>query len=126
MIFSFFRLFAYVLLGLVAGFSGMLLADFLQTPGFGSYLWISAGAFIYLLGILVTLGRELPFHFYQALSQRTVNDSTWSMALLGFIVSMAPCAIQIDSVEKEPLFHMLPRTTQCGYDHEGMDRPLPQ
>ena len=37
LIFSLSRLFAYVLLGLVAGFSGMFLADFLQNPGFGSY-----------------------------------------------------------------------------------------
>jgi len=79
LIFSFSRLFAYVLLGLVAGFSGTFLADFLHNPGFGSYLWISAGAFISLLGVLVILGKEPRFHFCRALSQHTVNDSTKSM-----------------------------------------------
>ena len=92
LIFSFSRLFAYVLLGLVAGFSGTLLADFLQSPEFGSYLWISAGAFISLLGVLVILGKEPRFHFCRALSRHTVNDSIKSMALLGFIVGLAPCA----------------------------------
>ena len=92
LIFSLSRLFVYVMLGLVAGFSGMLLADFLQSPGLGSYLWISAGAFISLLGVLVMLGKEPRFHFCRALSQHTVNDSTKSMALLGFIVGVAPCA----------------------------------
>ena len=92
LIFSFSRLFAYSLLGLVAGFSGMFLADFLQNPGLGSYLWISAGAFISLLGVLVILGKEPRFHFCRALSQHAVNDSTKSMALLGFIVGVAPCA----------------------------------
>ena len=92
LVFSFSRLFAYVLLGLVAGFSGMLLADFLQNPGVDLYLWTSAGAFISLLGVLVIIGREPRFHLCRALSQHTVNDSTKSMALLGFIVGVAPCA----------------------------------
>jgi len=92
LIFSFSRLFAYVLLGLLAGFAGTLLTDFLQSPGLGSYLWISAGAFISLLGILIMLGREPRFYFCRAMSQHTVNDSTKSMALLGFIVGVAPCA----------------------------------
>lgn len=92
LIFSFSRLFAYVLLGLGAGFLGMLLDNFLRSPGFGSYLWISAGALVSLLGVLVILGKEPRFHFCQALSQHTVKDSTKSMALLGFIVGVAPCA----------------------------------
>jgi len=92
LIFSFSRLFTYVLLGLVAGFSGMFLADFLQNPGFGFYLQIAAGAFICLLGVLVILGKEPHIRFCQALSRHTVGDSTKSMALLGFIVGMAPCA----------------------------------
>jgi len=92
LIFSFSRLFAYVLLGLVAGFSGMFLADLLQNPEFGSYLWISAGAFLSLLGVLVILGKEPRFYLCRALSQHTVSDSTKSMALLGFIVGVAPCA----------------------------------
>ena len=92
LIFSFSRLFAYVLLGFLAGFSGMFLADFLQNPGFGSCLWISAGAFISALGILVILGKEPRFHLCRVLSHHTVNDSTKSMALLGFIVGVAPCA----------------------------------
>jgi len=92
LIFSFSRLFAYVLLGLVAGFSGMLLTDFFQNSGFSFYLWISAGAFISLLGVLIILGKEPRFHFCRALSQHTVNDSTKTMALLGFIVGVSPCA----------------------------------
>lgn len=92
LIFSISRLFACVLLGFVAGFSGALLADFLQNPGFGSYLWISAGAFISLLGGLIMLGKEPRVHLCQPLSRHIVNDSTKSMALLGFIVGVAPCA----------------------------------
>jgi len=92
LIFSFSRLFAYVLLGLAAGFSGVFLADLLQRQGFGSYLWISAGAFISLLGVLIILGKEPRAHFCRVLSEHTVTDSTKSMALLGFIVGVAPCA----------------------------------
>ena len=92
LIFSFSRLFAYVLLGLLAGLAGMLLADFLQSPGFGTYVWIASGALICLLGILIMLGKEPRFHFCQVLSRHTVNDSTKSMALLGFVVGVTPCA----------------------------------
>ena len=89
-IFSFSRLLAYVFLGLVAGFSGRLLADFLQSPGVGSYLWLASGAFISLLGVLVILGKKPRFHLCRALSQHTLNDSTKSMALLGLIVGVTP------------------------------------
>ena len=92
LIFSFSRLLTYVVLGLLAGFLGTLLADFLQSPGFGNYVWISAGAVLCLLGALVILGKEPRFHFCRALSQHTVNDNTKSMALLGILVGMAPCA----------------------------------
>ena len=68
LVFSFSRLITYVLLGLAAGFAGMVITDFLQNPGFSSYLWISAGAFISLLGVLVMLGKKPPFHFCRALS----------------------------------------------------------
>ena len=97
LIFSFSRLFAYVLLGLVAGFSGMFLTDFLQNPEFGPYLWISAGAFVSLLGVLVMLGKEPHFHICRALSQHTINDSTKSMALLGFIMGVAPAPLYWES-----------------------------
>jgi len=92
LIFSLSRLSAYVLLGFLAGFSARFLADFLQNPGVGSYIWISAGAFVSMLGVLVILGKEPRFHLCQALSRHTVSDSTKSMALLGFIVGVAPCA----------------------------------
>ncbi|HEX78377.1 MAG TPA: sulfite exporter TauE/SafE family protein [Dehalococcoidia bacterium] len=92
LIFSFSRLFAYVLLGLVAGLSGTLLTDFFQNPGFGSYLWISAGAFLSLLGVLIMLGKEPRLHLCRALSRHAVGDSTKSMVLLGFLVGVAPCA----------------------------------
>jgi len=92
LIFSFSRLFAYVLLGFLAGFLGIFLTRLLQNQGFGSHLWISAGAFTSALGVLVILGKEPRFHLCRVLSQHTVNDSTKSMALLGFIVGVAPCA----------------------------------
>lgn len=92
LIFSFSRLLAYVLLGLMAGFFGMFLTDFLQNSRFGSYLWISTGAFVLLLGVLIMLGKEPRFHLCRALSQHTVTDSTRSMALLGFILGVVPCA----------------------------------
>ena len=92
LIFSISRLFAYVLLGFVAGFAGMFLATFLQDQRVTFYLWISVGSFVSLLGVLVMLGKEPHIRFCKILSRHTVADGTKSMALLGFIMGIAPCA----------------------------------
>jgi hypothetical protein len=85
-------LFAYVLLGLLAGFSGGLILEVLDQQYFGFYLWLLAGLFITLLGFLIILGKEPRLHLCQVLEKHTIGDGTKSMALLGFIVGITPCA----------------------------------
>lgn len=89
LIFSLSRLSAYVLLGLLAGVAGMFITDALHDEGLATYVWIGAGIFISLVGILMLWGKEPRLHLCQILMRRTIKDSTMSMALLGFIIGIA-------------------------------------
>lgn len=92
LIFSLSRLFAYVLLGLLAGLFGDLIVSTLKHHNLALYLWVAAGAFISLVGIIIIWGKEPHLHFCQVLTRHTVNDSIKSMALLGLIIGITPCA----------------------------------
>lgn len=92
LVFSLSRLSAYVLLGLIAGFSGELLLRFLRLHEFGFYIWILGGLFISLLGVFIVLGKESKTPFCQLLMKHVIDDSFKSMGLLGFIVGVTPCA----------------------------------
>ncbi|MGD2142291.1 MAG: sulfite exporter TauE/SafE family protein [Candidatus Bathyarchaeota archaeon] len=92
LIFSVSRLFAYVLLGMLTGLTGELLLRFISQTEFSLYVWIFGGLFISLLGVLILLGEGhalipswLPKRF-------TIEDDLRSLALLGFIVGITPCA----------------------------------
>ena len=96
LVFSFSRLFAYILLGTIAGFLGMLITDFLNNFNISIYIWIGAGFFILIIGILIILGKEPHLHFCRLLSKHLVKESTISMAVLGFSISLASyCAPMI-------------------------------
>lgn len=91
-IFSLSRLATYVLLGLFAGFAGMFVVDVLHDEGLTSYIWIGAGVFVSVLGILMLIGKEPGLHLCQILIRHTIRKSAVSMALLGFTISIAsPC-----------------------------------
>lgn len=89
LVFSFSRLFAYVLLGLLAGLVGMFITDSLHNMGFSTYIWIGAGVFITIIGILIIFGKDPRLHFCRILMKDMVKNSIISMALLGFIVGFA-------------------------------------
>lgn len=87
--FSLSRLCAYTLLGLLAGVAGMLITDVLYQGDLTTYIWIGAGTFILLIGVLMMWGKEPRLHLCQILMKRTIKDSTISMGLLGFVVGIA-------------------------------------
>jgi len=93
LIFSLSRLLAYTLLGALAGAIGMRLVNYFQEEAFVSWTQFGAAAFLLLLGILIIMGRNLHLHLCQYLSRHTLKNSTFSMALLGFLTGLAPyCA----------------------------------
>lgn len=93
LVFSLARLLAYTLLGALAGGIGIRLVAYFREEAFASWVQLGAGAFILLLGILIILGRNPHLHLCHYLSQHTLKNSTLSMALLGFLIGIAPyCA----------------------------------
>lgn len=88
LIFSLSRLSAYILLGLIAGFGGLFIAETLQKGEFSTYIWIGAGSFVCLIGILMLWGKEPRIHLCQILFRGTIKDSTLSMVLLGFVTAL--------------------------------------
>lgn len=89
--FLFARVFAYTILGLLAGSSAKLLNQFFFHSSLGFYLRISISLFICLLGLLIVLGKMPIFNFCQAPRAHLVERGTKSMFLLGFLLGFSPC-----------------------------------
>ncbi len=91
--FSLARLSAYTLLGALAGAIGMTLVTSLQQQAIASWIQFGAAAFVILLGALIAIGHHPHMHLCHYLSRHTVQNSTLSMALLGFLIGIVPyCA----------------------------------
>ena len=113
-IFSLSRLFAYTLLGAVAGLVGMSLVNLFEGGTFIFWIHIVTGAFIFLLGTLIILGKNPHLHMCQYLNRHTVDNSIVSMSLLGFLIGIVPfCApflgilTYIAMVDRNPLMGAL-------------------
>lgn len=90
--FSLSRLSAYTLLGLLAGFSGEQLVSILGRTEFDLYIWIVGGFFIFILGLLILLGREPKMALGRLLMRHTIDDSLKSIGFIGFVIGITPCA----------------------------------
>lgn len=91
MAFSLSRLSAYTLLGLAAGYSGMIMIDFLGHTSFCLYVWVVGGLFVSFLGLLILFGLEPRVAFHRAL-KLNVDGGLLSLVFLGFVVGVSPCA----------------------------------
>jgi len=68
------------------------LISFFARTNLGFYIWTIGGSFIFLLGVLILLGREVGVSLWRPLIEHTIDDGLRSLALLGFIVGITPCA----------------------------------
>lgn len=83
------RLLAYLLLGYLAGLSGLLLRQF-SNSSLVVYLKVSGGIIIILLGIYVWLGKE-PSSLACKFKANAIFNST-GLFVLGFSIGLFPCA----------------------------------
>ncbi len=92
-VFSLARLSAYTLLGALAGGIGMTLVTNLQQQALASWVQFGAAIFVILLGTLIAIGHHPHIRLCHYLNRHTVQNTTLSMALLGFLVGIVPyCA----------------------------------
>ncbi len=83
------RLFAYVVLGILAGISGILLRKFIDSS-FKLYLNPLAGLISIALGIFILLNKEAG---QEKCERKLSQASTFgSLFLFGFIIGISPCA----------------------------------
>ncbi len=87
------RLAAHTLLGALAGGIGMQLVNRIAEEALAVWAQLGAAAFILLLGALIVMGRKSGVRVCRYLSRHTLEQSTISMALLGFLIGIVPyCA----------------------------------
>jgi sulfite exporter TauE/SafE len=89
LIFLFTRLVAYVLLGLLAGWFGRLLTQWLHQ--FDYLIFLGGGIFISLLGLLIIFGKESGHRLCQVLRRQVVDNSIKGPILLGLTMGILPC-----------------------------------
>jgi sulfite exporter TauE/SafE len=95
--FSVGRISIYILFALVIYFLGKLALEHFLGGSF-KYVLIAGGSFIILVGLLMSLGKNIEFKFLGALQNKIIAKDTKSLFLMGIIVGILPCA---------PLFSIL-------------------
>lgn len=89
--FSLARVISYTTLSLISATLGQyLIRGFYQTRG-GSIIYLAAGVFVALLGIIIVIGKSPHLHFCAALKRIGSKAGIKEMILLGIIVGFAPC-----------------------------------
>ena len=91
LVFSLSRLLSYTLQGLVAGISGTILFSFIYSGTSARAIWITGGALVAFLGILIIFGQDPRLRLCHTLRGRISDDSTKSMLVLGLIIAFSPC-----------------------------------
>ena len=89
--FSLARVISYVSLSLISAIIGQyLIRRFYQTRA-GSIIYLAAGVFVALLGIIIVIGKSPHLHFCAPLKKIGSRSGIKEMALLGIMVGLAPC-----------------------------------
>jgi sulfite exporter TauE/SafE len=89
--FSFGRLFALAILGVLASVAFASINRFFP-PHRSGYLYLVMAVFIVLMGALIILGKGFRVPFHRALREYVVERGTASMLGLGFLIGISPCA----------------------------------
>ena len=91
--FSVARILPYVILSVAsAGIGQYLVSRFYQTQS-SLFIHIATGSFVFILGIIVLLGKTGHVHFCSGLIKKMGSEKgIWPMIALGLLVGFAPCA----------------------------------
>ena len=91
LIFSVSRILPYMLLALVASSLGHLLIRRYYESRIGLSIYLLAGLFILILGILLILGKNPHWRICQILTKHTTGNSLKGIISLGLLIGFAPC-----------------------------------
>ncbi len=85
------RLAAYLVLGLLAGWSIRILDKFTGSSGVPVIINILAAIFIITLGVFITAGRDISLPFCRRFYKYFIDKNYKSMFILGILLGIAPC-----------------------------------
>ena len=89
--FSLSRIVPYIILSLLSATLGQYIVRSFYGSRAGLIIYISAGAFILLLGVIILIGRSPHLHICQSLSKHIGSEGIKGMILLGMVVGILPC-----------------------------------
>lgn len=92
LIFSLSRIFVYLILGLVVGLLSQVFLLGSYQQDIAKFIYLIGGGFIFLLGLLIMLGREPRFKFCQVLRNNFIEKDAKSIFVFGLVVGISPCA----------------------------------
>lgn len=91
LVFGLTRLLVYTFLGGMVGYVGYYLFQLFYSQFWRKMLWGFAGIFIFILGLLIFLGKKMENPLCRYLQEHTLESSTKSMVILGVVVGLSPC-----------------------------------
>jgi len=97
LIFSLSRIFIYIGLSLTIFLLGQFIIDSILSP-ISKYVYISAGAFIAIIGVLICLGKNSNHKFCEKLQSFFLRKDAKTIIILGLIVGILPCAPLISAL----------------------------
>ncbi len=91
LVFGITRLIIYTIMGGAVGYIGYYLFRLFYSQVWGMFLWVFAGIFVIVMGILIILGRGARNPICKFLQKQSLEDSTKSMIFLGMVIGFSPC-----------------------------------
>lgn len=85
------RLAAYMVLGFLAGYSIRILDQLTGSSSVPVIINRLAGVFIVILGVLISLGRDVASPFCRRFYKYFIDKNYQSMFILGILLGIAPC-----------------------------------
>ncbi len=92
LVFSLTRLFAYLVLGVIAGLFSQTVISGIYEKGLARWLFIGAGVFVSVIGLLMIIGKYPQIKICQVLKKSLLSKDTKSIAIFGLIIGFLPCA----------------------------------
>jgi len=92
LIFSLTRLFAYLVLGIIAGFFSQEIVYRIYQGNTGLYLLLFGGVFILLIGLVIFWGGNKQLKICRILEERFVKRGIKSTIIFGLVIGFLPCA----------------------------------
>lgn len=91
LLFSLSRILIYVVFSLIIFLLGQVIINYTLLP-FSKYLFISGGAFIAVIGALISLGKSSDHKLCKRLQSFFLDKDTKTVIIFGLIVGILPCA----------------------------------